>query len=402
MPPSAARIIGAIGDAAARWCDPDFPERVRVAGAIARRTGYSAPVVDHALDRLFSSITAPALGAVIAGELGPLEILDAPTPAGQRPRAWARPLGRVCVISSRTTVGVALVPAIFALCAKNDVLVKDREDRLVTAFFDTLREELEYFAHAAHARVWDAAAATEDLANFDAVVAFGRDETLTRIRAGLNADARFLGYGARASAGYVAREDCTARGLPDLYAGAARDLILYESEGCLSLHVLFVERGGETEPQDVARELGRAVESASVEFPLGQRDAGAAAAFGNARNMAAFRAAAGSGAVYSDEACSYAVLFDPPRTQPPAFLPRLLGVFPVAGPDDAAAYLRAHALPLEGFALSSARADLVALATSAGAVRIAHFGALQHPPLTGWHGGRSRIAEFVRWTQAEI
>ena len=37
-------------------------------------------------------------------------------------------------------------------------------------------------------------------------------------------------------------------------------------------------------------------------------------------------AAAGSGTVFSDEACSYVVTVEPPADEPPLFLPRALGV----------------------------------------------------------------------------
>ncbi|MBC5810067.1 MAG: hypothetical protein GIW95_04310 [Candidatus Eremiobacteraeota bacterium] len=402
MPPSARRLLAAISDACERWSDADFPERVRATASLEERTGYSMPVIEYALDRLFGSVTQAALEVTIASELGSLETLDGFAHTPGRPRAWAQPLGRVCVISSRTTVGVAILPAIFALCAKNSVLVKDREDRLVSAFFKTLAEELDYFESAARAEIWSGERGGQNLAAFDGVAAFGRDDTLIAIRAGLHANARFVGYGGRASAGYIAREDCTALSLKNLLPGAARDAVLYESEGCLSLHVLFVEDGGETAPHDVAGELGKALGFASVEFPPGRRDAAVSAAVGNARNLAAFRAAAGNGAVFWDEACTYALLFDPPRNEAPAFLPRLLALLPVCGPGDAAAYLQTHALPLEGFALSSPRADIVAMATDTGAARVVRFGDLQHPPIAGRHGGRPRIAEFVRWVQAEV
>lgn len=402
MPPSARQLLRAIGDASGRWCDADFPERVLVTTSIAERTGYSVPVVEYALDALFSSLTATALETSIVRELGSIDVLDGFAHGSDGRRVWAQPLGRVCVISSRTTIGVAIVPAVFALCAKNAVLVKDREDRLVTAFFRTLGEELDYFGHAARAEVWDGGAPSQDVASFNGVAAFGRDDTLIGIRAALHADARFIGYGQRASAGYIAREDCSGASLENLLAGAARDIVLYDSQGCLSLHVLFVEDGGETPPHGIARELGKALDLASAEFPPGRRDAASAASVGNLRNLAAFRAATGTGAIFSDEACSYAIIFDPPRSDAPAFLPRLLAMFPVGGPAEAQAYVQAHALPLEGFAVSSPRADIVEMAVGAGAVRIARFGELQRPPLTGGHGGRPRIAEFIRWVRLEV
>ena len=395
----ARSIVSAVADAAQRWCDGDFPPRVRALDRIAERTGYSQPVVEYALDRLFFSITPDALQAVIRAELGSLDALDGFSPRPGRPNARASPAGSVCVISSRTTIGVALIPAVFAMCAKCDVLVKDREDALAAAFFETLAQERNEFARAARAAVWDPGESNApSLERFDAVVAFGHDGTLAAIRSALKPEARFIGYGSRASAGYVTRESLeSAASARDVARGAARDLVLYESEGCLSLHVLFAERGATVHPDAFARMLADAVERANVEFPLGSRDAATIARVGQQRAAAAFRAASGTGAVHTDEGAAYAVVFDPPPSEPPQFLPRMLGVIPVDGPQDALAYLRAHRLPLEGFALSSDRVDAVDAAVRSGAVRLARFGELQHPPLGGDHCGRPRIAEFVRW-----
>lgn len=393
------KIIAAIADAAERWSDADFPPRVRVTGRIAERTGYSVPVVEYALDRLFFSITQRALEATIRSELGCVGILDDFAARADRPDAFAAPAGRVCVISSRTTIGVAIVPAIFALCAKCDVLVKDREDSLVQAFFETLAQELDACAGAARASVWSAGEErAPDLAAFDVIVAFGDDRTLTNIRGALDARTSFVGYGSRASAGYVTRGSLQSRNAAaEIARGAARDLVLYETEGCLSLHTLFVERGGAVSLPEFGRILASCVEEANIEFPIGDRAAADAAAIAQQRNLAAFRAAAGRGAVFAGDAAQYAVIVDHPRSQPPQFLPRTIGIVAVDAPQDALAYVRDHRLRLEGFALSEHRSDLAAAAVRAGAVRLTRFGELQHPPLSGDHGGRPRIAEFVRW-----
>ena len=103
-----------------------------------RRTGYASAAVDYAFDRLFGSLTREAIEAVIAGELGTVDALDGFVASPGRPPSGALPIGRVCIISSRTTIGVAIVPAVFALCAKCSVLVKDREDFLASAFFATV------------------------------------------------------------------------------------------------------------------------------------------------------------------------------------------------------------------------------------------------------------------------
>jgi Acyl-CoA reductase (LuxC) len=164
---------------------------------------------------------------------------------------------------------------------------------------------------------------------------------------------------------------------------------------------LFVERG-DTTATEVAQRLAQAMERASIEFPAGVQDAGRTAQVASARNMAAFRAATSQGAVFSDEAGTFVVMLDPPLEEPPLFLPRTLAIRSVADPAEALEYLRRHEIPLEGFALSASREDLVQMAVNAGAVRLVRFGELQQPPLEGEHGGRPRIAEFVRWTTRNV
>jgi len=398
----ARRIVGAVADAAARWAEADFPPRVRLLDRVVERTGYSLAVIEYALDQLFGSLTAAALEATIADELGSLDALDGIVLRRGRPSAQALPIGNVCVISSRTTIGVAIVPAVFALCAKCDVLVKDREDGLVRAFFASLVEELDACREAARAQSWEGESTEVDFESFDAVVAFGSEGTLTRIHAALRADARFIGFGSRASIGYVAREELSGESqATQIAVGAARDLVLYETEGCLSLHALFVERGGTIDPAKFTALLAREVERASVEFPPGSRDAHATARIANARNLAAFRSAAGSGSVFSDERASYLAVLDPPVSEPPAFLPRALAIHAVDGPREALAYLERHDVPVEAIALAGKREDLRVMAIQMGARRIARFGDLQRPPLTVNHGGRPRIADFITWINDE-
>ncbi len=184
-------------------------------------------------------------------------------------------------------------------------------------------------------------------------------------------------------------------------AGAARDVVLYETEGCLSLHALFVERGGSVDPQQFTRLVAQEVERASVEFPPGLRDARASARIASARNLAAFRSAAGSGSVFSDARGSYLTVLDPPESEPPAFLPRAIAVHAVENPGDAITYLARHDIPVEAVAIAGKRPDLRTLAIEIGAHRIARFGDLQRPPLGGNHGGRSRIADFITWITDE-
>jgi acyl-CoA reductase LuxC len=396
----AARIVGFVADAARRWCDADFAPRVRAAAAIEERLGYSGPVVDYALDRLFGALTHAALEAAIAAELGSIAALDGVVERPGAPAAWARGVARVLVVSSDTTIGVALVPAVFALCAKCDVVVKDRSDALIAGFFGSLVQEHPAFAQAAAAREWTGGSdSTEDalLAGADVVVAFGRDETLRAIRARCAAEARFVAFGHRASVGRLTRDDLAA--LDAATADRiARDALLYDGEGCLSLHALFVQADGEALDRAVAT-ITAACARVAVEFPSGSRSPQRAAAMSAYRNLAAFRAAGGRGAVL--RAADATVVVDPPRDEAPPFLPRTLPLIPVDGDDAVIRYVQEQRLTVQALGVVAADAAAVGLAERLGAVRVAPFGTLQAPPLSGHHGGAPRIADFVRWIDRE-
>jgi Acyl-CoA reductase (LuxC) len=394
-------IVGAIADAAARWSEAGHAPRLRARAAVVARTGYAAAAVDYAFDRLFGSLTRSAIEAVIAAELGSLDVLDGFVGDGGRPRFRALPVGRVCIISSRTTVGVAIVPAIFALCAKCTLSVKDREDALAAAFFATLLEELVELRGLLDAKTWNGAAQTHSLDAFDAVVAFGNDATLAQIAVQVSPSTRFIAYGAKASAGYVTRTALRSEDAARSAAsGAALDILLYEGEGCLSLHALFVEREGAVTPQRFGEILAGAIVELTALFPPGARDEAVAAKVAAARDLSIFRRSAGATAPGSSPD-GFVVAMDPPAGEPPLFLPRVIGVRSVGGPDEALAYLQRHGVALEGLAVSEHRDDLVAFAEAAGVSRITTFGSLQAPPLAVFHGGRPRIAEFVRWVSDE-
>lgn len=385
-----------IADAAERWSDADFPPRVRATAAIEARLGYSTPVIDYALDRLFFGVTGTELEATIASELGSLDALDRVVPRADAPPAWARGVDRVAIVSSETTVGVALVPAIFALCAKSRVVVKDRSDALIASFFASLAEEHRAFADAAQARVWSGGDDPDEaplLANADVVVAFGRDGTLRAIRAACGTETRFVSFGHRASVGRLTRAEVAALDAPQAER-IARDALLYDGEGCLSLHALFVAAEDE-ELERVGRLLAAACERVAVEFPPSRFSAERDAAVRSYRHLAAFRAASGRGTVLRGGGAT--IVAGAPADEPPPFLPRVLPLIAVRSDDDIVAYGRAQRLPVQALGVVEPDDAALALALRLGAVRVAPLGTLQAPPLGGHHGGAPRIADFVRW-----
>jgi hypothetical protein len=303
----------------------------------------------------------------------------------------------VTIVSSDTTIGVAIPAFVFALCAKAQVTVKDRDDALVEAFAATLGQELTELRDAMSVASWDGIAGdAAPIARADAVVAFGRDETLAAIRAQLAPGARFVPFGHRTSVGYVARE---ALALPaaatECARGLATDALLFDGEGCLSIHAAFVERHGVLDPPAFAALVADAMDDVAIELPAGyaQLDASAAGYLRGAR----FRAAQGAGRVFGGALAPHAIVLDPDRTLPPPLVRRVLALYGVDGPDEALAFVRRHALALEAVGGCGAeRPDVQDFAVAAGAARLARLGTLQRPPLAGEHGGVGRILPFVR------
>ncbi len=396
---AASRIVAHIADAAARWCDADFPPRVRVTAQIEERLGYTMPVVDYALDTLFGGITERTLGGAIASELGSVGALDGARARADAPSAWARGVERTVIVSSDTTIGVALVPALFALCAKSRVVVKDRSDALIGAFFATLAEEHPAFATAAHAAAWSGGADPDEAALFadaNVVVAFGSDDALRAIRDRCGVDTRFVGFGHRVSIGRL-----SANGVRELDSaraeGLVRDALLYEGEGCLSLHLLFVT-AQDAALKRVAEVLARAGERVAVEFPSGRQPAAHASAAAAYRSLARFRAANDAGLV-AEAAGAMVVVATP--DDPPPLVAGVVAIVPIGSDDDVVAYVRDHRLPVQALGVDRVDATAIALAEQIGAVRVCALGAMQDPPVAGHHGGEGRILPFIRWIDAE-
>ena len=179
-----------------------------VAVDVAVRTGYAETIVEYRVRPPLYASLAATIRSRHCCELGSLKSSSEFVAREGRPGECARcRWAGVCVVSSRTTIGVAVVPAIFALCAGCEVLVKDREDRLVSAFFETICEMLPELRDRAspqclERRTGDAYAI---YGTFDAWSHSATTRRSRKSRTALSWRTRFIRYGNAASAGYVAR-----------------------------------------------------------------------------------------------------------------------------------------------------------------------------------------------------
>jgi hypothetical protein len=338
-----------VADAAERWSDADFPPRVRATAALEAGLGYTIPVIDYALDRLFAGLTVPVMRMAIEAEVGDRAALDGFTARAGGRAAWARGVDRVTIVSSDASIGAAIPPLGYALCAKCRVTLLNG-DTFVAAFAETLGEALPETRAAIDLRAW-AGVGDASFGAAGTIVAFGGIDALRTIRAACAPDATFVGLRPGVSAGYVDRAALTGD-LRALAAAIARDALLYGGGGAHALRYLFVERLDAATQQRLVEALADARAAALIEFPPGRHD-------------------------------------------PPAELQPIV----VDGPDAAAEYVAQYAIPVQAVGVTPTLDDAAAtaLAEAFGAVRIAPFGQLQAPPGGGHDGGRARIADFIRW-----
>jgi hypothetical protein len=179
-----------------------------------------------------------------------------------RPRA-AR---RVAILPAGNIPGVALIPAMAALLAGADVVIKTSRDEpwLMNAW----RERLMRFDPGVAARVtvesWAGAepGGLERLNDCDRIIVLGSNETLERLAPRLGP--RLIGLGTGASLAVVG-----AGADPDVVArGMARDVAIWDQAGCLSPQELVVI-GTRLEGRRIAEALAAELERIESLLPAG-------------------------------------------------------------------------------------------------------------------------------------
>jgi hypothetical protein len=181
---------------------------------------------------------------------------------------------------------------------------------------------------------------------------------------------------------------------------------LFDQQGCVSPHVIWVERGAAIEPRAFARRVGDALEALVVELPAGTLSAGEAAAIHEARTAAEFRAIAGEDVdVRVGAAAGWTVIYDADARFEPSCLNRTIRIKAVAALEDVPVLIepvrgRVQTAALEG---AGDRTTALALALAdAGVTRITDFSSMPWPPVNGHHDGAGPLDELVRRVDLEL
>ena len=335
-------------------------------------------------------ITARALLALVASELGHAAVLEEFVLQGRRHLRAVAPR-RILHVLSGNTPAAALQTILRGLLLGSENLCKLPAGGIpeVTAFRALLPRALGERLHLSQ----DLPSPWLEAAN--AAVIFGRDETVAALRAMLPPGIPVIVHGHRISLAVV-RDDPAFRSVH----GAARDVSVFDQQGCLSPHVIFVRESDSLTASGYAQCLASAMARFEKHTPRGTLAPSEANSIRTLREETAFRAANGEPLeTLASENTAWTVIVDRTADMPFSPLNRVIFVKPL--PVNLAPMLaphRAHLSTCGIWPVSAANRDFAA---ALGFTRICPIGKMQSPPPDWHHDGQQVLAPLVRWVDCE-
>jgi hypothetical protein len=199
------------------------------------------------------------------------------------------------------------------------------------------------------------------------------------------------------------------RGLPsaqEVAERAAYDASLFDQQGCLSPHLLYVEEGGEVSPREFAELVASAMERWANHLPPGSptRDEAMAVRRFRAEYEAQELAGKDVALFMSPQRLDWTVIYDADPRCTPSCLQRTVLVKPVADLSEVGGLVRSWRPYLQAAGVAVGPERIGVLAAQLGRVgvsRICPVGKMQAPPLIWHQEGRSLVRDLVRWVDLE-
>lgn len=447
-----AEIVAVIDAVARRFLDPADPVRRLAEEALPAVTGYSPPMVRLILDRMAADWRADALERLLREELGDPGVLDGFRPRtgpgdGESGRAGAGDGGQLPTVGAYAAIGagpgtgcghdaapsaaplrramgpelafhffagnvpgVAVTSLVRALLVKAASIGKAGSgDPLLPALFARTLAEIDPGLGACVAvTYWPGGSAGLEEVVFDradTVIVYGGEAVVESVRARAHPATRLVEHGPKLSFAIVAREALEPSVIEATAASTARAVAVFDQQGCVSPHVVYVEDGGATTPRDFAAALARALASIEQELPRGRISAAEAAAIRQLRGAAEFAGLAGRGVeLFASEGTEYTVVYDPDPAFDPSCLNRVVRVKPIGSLEDAAELVRPYARYLQTVGVAAPadrRRDVAERLARVGATRITDLERMPWPQPTWHHDGRGPLNELIRWVDLE-
>jgi hypothetical protein len=223
------------------------------------------------------------------------------------------------------------------------------------------------------------------LTECDFIAALGDDASVARLKGG----GPVFGFGSRTSGALISL--AAPANIARLATALARDVVLFEQQGCLSPHHIFIADADGATARDFATFLADVLNKFAATFPPAKLSFNTAAAIRRMRERARWRSI-GTHRIELFEGADMAwtVVFDPQArfTLSPGY--RTVTVSTIRDSDDLASRLAPVAGRLEAFALAApppSRARFLDVLAGAGVTYVCDPGNTQSPPINWPHGG---------------
>ena len=373
---------------------------------IPRTAGYSPQMVAAVLDQMRSTWTHSALETLIDAEVGDAQRLDGfvVDVRSGRPTMAVGPALTAHIFSGNVP-GVAVESLIRALLIKSASFGKlaSEEPVLPVLFTQALPAPLRDTIALTY---WPGG--TEELEavlfrEADAIVVYGGTQTVDSIRSRAPSGKRLVVHGPRFSVGVVGASAVEAGALDQTAGDVARAVALFDQQGCVSPHSIFVQ-GDFATAMRFAEALHRRLDALETTLPRGSLTTADAVALQDARARAEFANISGK-QVELLAGRTHTVVIDTDASFRPSCLNRFVYVKPVGDVRDLIPQLRPVREYLQSVALcgvTEKQATELALELGRlGVSRITSFAQLPWPPLDWHHDGSRPLGELLRWVDWE-
>lgn len=255
------------------------------------------------------------------------------------------------------------------------------------------------------------------IAQADAVIVYGNDETCGKLRRRVGWNQKFITYGHRLSYGIVFHDGINEKTARQI----AWDTSVYDQQGCLSPHCIYIQQGGEMSPEQFAGEVADKMQELLIQVSTPNNGDAAgdrvAESYGisfrrsleeqsdilRLRSSYSFRAANDPRVkIWQSEGNDFwTVIYEEEKQFATSCLNRVLFVKPfrdIAEIVEATALYRSSLSTIGVAPMSQLSAQF---ARELGALRYCALGSMQRPPLFWLHDGRPNLADLVTWIERE-
>ncbi len=377
--PSAERIADALARAFALWRDRNYAGRREAIAAIAHSAGYSVALLENSMDALLKPFTGEALKAM-AGTAARSTVVRPKTvgsiAAGNVAGAGIHEVVIALIAGARVTVKTASAePVFFAEFARTVAAIDgDVGTRIEVVHWGRARTDL----------------TVELIANCELVVAYGDDATIGSLHR-----PNVIGFGSRVSAALIAGNAIVPSRIDEIADNLARDVVLFEQLGCLSLHQVFVVSPDARDARELAIRMSAALEPIANAMPPARIPIRDAAEIRGVREHARWRAIAGEPVeLFEGRGLEWTLVFeakaDSFKVSPGFRTVHVAGVRDFAEFRDCVAGVSGR---IEAMAVAGDDCEIEARAM--GIPYVCAPGEMQSPPLDWRHGGGGFIDMMV-------